>query len=193
MATLFRILKGEKTAPTKCVILNGSLVPGMHFSINSDGRLCVSVRALAEAYDSNTQYAEDAGLLYVPITYGHWEYVPSARALTKASEYFEIHGDRKTFKYTSRNTSDAWTDTMTLAQDNTFTMPIEDVSRIFGWEFWYNDNILKVVTDSLDDTNPNNFILQEVDTTVTEGEVEDLDTSDSEEETESTDSEVDNQ
>lgn len=30
------ILKGEKTAPTKCVILNGSLVPGMHFSINSD-------------------------------------------------------------------------------------------------------------------------------------------------------------
>lgn len=70
-------------------------------------------------------------------------------------------------------TSYAWTDTMTLAQDNTFTMPIEDVSRIFGWEFWYNDNILKVVTDSLDDTNPNNFILQEVDTTVTEGEVED--------------------
>lgn len=179
--------------PSGCVILNGSLVPGMHFSINSDGRLCVSVRALAEAYDSNTQYAEDAGLLYVPITYGHWEYVPSARALTKASEYFEIHGDRKTFKYTSRNTSDAWTDTMTLAQDNTFTMPIEDVSRIFGWEFWYNDNILKVVTDSLDDTNPNNFILQEVDTTVTEGEVEDLDTSDSEEETENTDSEVDNQ
>ena len=50
------ILKGEKTAPTKCVILNGSLMPGMHFSINSDGRLCVSVRALAEAYDSNTQY-----------------------------------------------------------------------------------------------------------------------------------------
>lgn len=187
------ILKGEKTAPTKCVILNGSLMPGMHFSINSDGRLCVSVRALAEAYDSNTQYAEDAGLLYVPITYGHWEYVPSARALTKASEYFEIHGDRKTFKYTSRNTSYAWTDTMTLAQDNTFTMPIEDVSRIFGWEFWYNDNILKVVTDSLDDTNPDNFILQEVDTTVTEGEVEDLDTSDSEEETENTDSEVDNQ
>lgn len=187
------ILKGEKTAPTKCVILNGSLVPGMHFSINSDGRLCVSVRALAEAYDSNTQYAEDAGLLYVPITYGHWEYVPSARALTKASEYFEIHGDRKTFKYTSRNTSYAWTDTMTLAQDNTFTMPIEDVSRILGWEFWYNDNILKVVTDSLDDTNPDNFILQEVDTTVTEGEVEDLDTSDSEEETENTDSEVDNQ
>lgn len=82
---------------------------------------------------------------------------------------------------------------MTLAQDNTFTMPIEDVSRIFGWEFWYNDNILKVVTDSLDDTNPDNFILQEVDTTVTEGEVEDLDTSDSEEETENTDSEVDNQ
>lgn len=187
------ILKGEKTAPTKCVILNGSLMPGMHFSINSDGRLCVSVRALAEAYDSNTQYAEDAGLLYVPITYGHWEYVPSARALTKASEYFEIHGDRKTFKYTSRNTSYAWTDTMTLAQDNTFTMPIEDVSRIFGWEFWYNDNILKVVTDSLDDTNPDNFILQEVDTTVTEGEVENLDTSDSEEETENTDSEVDNQ
>lgn len=82
---------------------------------------------------------------------------------------------------------------MTLAQDNTFTMPIEDVSRIFGWEFWYSDNILKVVTDSLDDTNPNNFILQEVDTTVTEGEVEDLDTSGSEEETENTDSEVDNQ
>ena len=187
------ILKGEKTAPTKCVILNGSLVPGMHFSINSDGRLCVSVRALAEAYDSNTQYAEDAGLLYVPITYEHWEYVPSARALTKASEYFEIYGDRKTFKYTSRNTSDAWTDTMTLAQDNTFTMPIEDVSRIFGWEFWYNDNILKVVTDSLDDTNPDNFILQEVDTTVAEGEVEDLDTSDSTENTENTDSEVDNQ
>ena len=129
----------------------------------------------------------------MPITYGHWEYVPSARALTKASEYFEIRGDKKTFKYTSRNTSDAWTDTMTLAQDNTFTMPIEDVSRIFGWEFWYNDNILKVVTDSLDDTNPDNFILQEVDTTVTEGEVEDLDTSDSEEETENTDSEVDNQ
>ena len=52
---------------------------------------------------------------------------------------------------------------------------------------------MKIVTDSLDDTNPDNFILQEVDTTVTEGKVEDLDTSDSEEETENTDSEVDNQ
>ena len=55
---------------------------------------------------------------------------------------------------------------------------------------------MKVVTDSLDDTNPDNFILQEVDTTVTEGEVENLDTSDSTENTDDTSdtsSEVDGQ
>ena len=58
-------------------------------------------------------------------------------------------------------------------------MPIEDIARIFGWDFWYNDNILSVVTDSLDDTNEENFILQETQSTTTSYDLEELDESDS--------------
>lgn len=36
------ILQGKMDAPIRCVILNGSLVPDLKYTINSDGRMCVS-------------------------------------------------------------------------------------------------------------------------------------------------------
>ena len=43
-------------------------------------------------------------------------------------------------------------------------MPVSDISRILGWEFSYTDNILNVVTDSLDDTKEENLLLMETQT-----------------------------
>ena len=147
------ILNGDQAAPMHCVILNGSLVPNLKFSTNDDGRLCVSLRELAEAYDTNTEFDDVAHLLTVPTIYGECIYIPTKGALHNISKYFEISNSDKTFVFTNRNTCELWKDTFTLADDDDMVMPIEDIARIFGWDFWYNDNILSVVTDSLDDTN----------------------------------------
>lgn len=173
------ILNGDKAAPMHCVILNGSLVPSLKFSINDDGRLCISLRELAEAYDTNTEFDDVAHLLTVPTIYGECIYIPTKGALHNISEYFEISNSDKTFVFTNRNTCEFWKDTFTLADDDDMVMPIEDIARILGWDFWYNDNILSVVTDSLDDTNKENFILQETQSTTTSYDLEELDESDS--------------
>lgn len=173
------ILNGDKAAPMHCVILNGSLVPSLKFSTNDDGRLCVSLRKLAEAYDTNTEFDDVAHLLTVPTIYGECIYIPTKGALHNISEYFEISNSDKTFVFTNRNTCEFWKDTFTLADDDDMVMPIEDIARILGWDFWYNDNILSVVTDSLDDTNEENFILQETQSTTTSYDLEELDESDS--------------
>lgn len=76
-----------------------------------------------------------------------------------------INPDEGTFTYTSTISMDLWKDTFELPQDDTYMMPIEDISRILGWEFWSSDNVLKIVSDELDDTNPDNFV---IDTTVRE-------------------------
>ena len=173
------ILNGDQAAPMHCVILNGSLVPNLKFSTNDDGRLCVSLRELAEAYDTNTEFDDVAHLLTVPTIYGECIYIPTKGALHNISKYFEISNSDKTFVFTNRNTCELWKDTFTLADDDDMVMPIEDIARIFGWDFWYNDNILSVVTDSLDDTNEENFILQETQSTTTSYDLEELDESDS--------------
>lgn len=173
------ILNGDQEAPMHCVILNGSLVPNLKFSTNDDGRLCVSLRELAEAYDTNTEFDDVAHLLTVPTIYGECIYIPTKGALHNISEYFEISNSDKTFVFTNRNTCEFWKDTFTLADDDDMVMPIEDIARILGWDFWYNDNILSVVTDSLDDTNEENFILQETQSTTTSYDLEELDESDS--------------
>lgn len=173
------ILNGDQAAPMHCVILNGSLVPNLKFSTNDDGRLCISLRELAEAYDTNTEFDDVAHLLTVPTIYGECIYIPTKGALHNISEYFEISNSDKTFVFTNRNTCEFWKDTFTLADDDDMVMPIEDIARILGWDFWYNDNILSVVTDSLDDTNEKNFILQETQSTTTSYDIEELDESDS--------------
>ena len=173
------ILNGDQAAPMHCVILNGSLVPNLKFSTNDDGRLCISLRELAEAYDTNTEFDDVAHLLTVPTIYGECIYIPTKGALHNISEYFEISNSDKTFVFTNRNTCEFWKDTFTLADDDDMVMPIEDIARILGWDFWYNDNILSVVTDSLDDTNEKNFILQETQSTTTSYDLEELDESDS--------------
>lgn len=173
------ILNGDQAAPMHCVILNGSLVPNLKFSTNDDGRLCISLRELAEAYDTNTEFDDVAHLLTVPTIYGECIYIPTKGALHNISKYFEISNSDKTFVFTNRNTCELWKDTFTLADDDDMVMPIEDIARIFGWDFWYNDNILSVVTDSLDDTNEENFILQETQSTTTSYDLEELDESDS--------------
>lgn len=47
-------------------------------------------------------------------------------------------------------------------------------SLYFGWDFWYGDNVLSVVTDSLDDTKEENILLQEQDVEEIEIDLNDL-------------------
>lgn len=168
------ILTGEMDAPIKSVILNGSLVPKLNYSINSDGRLCVSLRALAEAYDSNTEYDDVEHLLIVPITYGERIYIPVKGILHNASEYYQIDNTNNTFVFTSKKPPEIWTDTFSLATTSDVVMPVEDIARILGWDFWYGDNVLSVVTDSLDDTKEENILLQEQDVEEIEIDLNDL-------------------
>lgn len=168
------ILTGEMDAPIKSVILNGSLIPKLNYTINSDGRLCVSLRALAEAYDSNTQYDDVEHLLIVPITYGERIYIPVKGILHNASEYYQIDNTNNTFVFTSKKPPEIWTDTFSLATTSDVVMPVEDISRILGWDFWYGDNVLSVVTDSLDDTKEENILLQEQDVEEIEIDLNDL-------------------
>ena len=161
-------------APIKSVILNGSLIPKLNYTINSDGRLCVSLRALAEAYDSNTEYDDVEHLLIVPITYGERIYIPVKGILHNASEYYQIDNTNNTFVFTSKKPPEIWTDTFSLATTSDVVMPVEDIARILGWDFWYGDNVLSVVTDSLDDTKEENILLQEQDVEEIEIDLNDL-------------------
>ena len=68
-------------------------------------------------------------------------------------------------------------------------MPVSDISRILGWEFSYTDNILNVVTDSLDDTKEENLLLIETQTSTESVDLDDWDSADSSTDTESEDSE----
>ena len=169
------ILNGEKEPYANCVILNGSLVPNLKYSVNDDGRLCVSLRSLATAYDANTNYDEDAHLLTIPIIYGKYALIPSKNALPNISNYFNIDNKNNTFIYQSITFPPPWSDTFTLATTDDVIMPVEDISRILGWDFWYGDNVLKVITDELDDTNPDNFVLEEKQTTTIYYELDELD------------------
>ncbi len=182
------ILQGKMDAPIRCVILNGSLVPNLNYTINSDGRLCVSLRALSEAYDSNTDYDEAAHLLAVPETYGECAFIPAKGALYNISQYFNINNTSNTFDFISTKPPEIWTDTFALPMTDEVVMPVSDISRILGWEFSYTDNILNVVTDSLDDTKEENLLLIETQTSSETIELDDLDFDESDTETESEDS-----
>ncbi len=157
------ILNGEETAPERCVILNGSLVPNLQYEVGDDGKIRISMRELGTAYSSKTFYIEENHILYVPMAYQNTAKFPMKDTHQEILDYLNIseavNTDDNTFTYTSTLSMDLWKDTFELPQDDTFMMPIEDISRILGWEFWTGDNVLKIVTDELDDTNPDNFVI----------------------------------
>lgn len=172
-------------APIRCVILNGSLVPDLKYTINSDGRMCVSLRALSEAFDSNTDYDTTAHLLAVPETFGECAFIPAKGALYNISQYFNVNNSNNTFDFISTKPPEIWTDTFALPTADDVVMPVSDISRILGWEFSYTDNILNVVTDSLDDTKEENLLLIETQTSTESVDLDDWDAADSSAETES--------
>ena len=183
------ILQGKMDAPIRCVILNGSLVPDLKYTINSDGRMCVSLRALSEAFDSNTDYDTTAHLLAVPETFGECAFIPAKGALYNISQYFNVNNSNNTFDFISTKPPEIWTDTFALPTADDVVMPVSDISRILGWEFSYTDNILNVVTDSLDDTKEENLLLIETQTSTESVDLDDWDSADSSTDTESEDSE----
>lgn len=163
------ILNGEEDAPAHCVILNGSIVPNLQYEVGADGKIRISMRDLSYAYSSKTIYNEENHILYVPMVYQYTAKFPTKDTPQSVLDDLNIsevvNPDEGTFTYTSTISMDLWNDTFELPQDDTYMMPIEDISRILGWEFWTGDNVLKIVSDELDDTNPNNFV---IDTTVRE-------------------------
>ena len=167
------ILQGKMDAPIRCVILNGSLVPDLKYTINSDGRMCVSLRALSEAFDSNTDYDTTAHLLAVPETFGECAFIPAKGALYNISQYFNVNNSNNTFDFISTKPPEIWTDTFALPTVDDVVMPVSDISRILGWEFSYTDNILNVVTDSLDDTKEENLLLIETQTSTESVDLDD--------------------
>lgn len=179
------ILQGKMDAPIRCVILNGSLVPDLKYTINSDGRMCVSLRALSEAFDSNTDYDTTAHLLAVPETFGECAFIPAKGALYNISQYFNVNNSNNTFDFISTKPPEIWTDTFALPTADDVVMPVSDISRILGWEFSYTDNILNVVTDSLDDTKEENLLLIETQTSTESVDLDDWNAADSSAETES--------
>lgn len=163
------ILNGEEVAPERCVILNGSIVPNLQYEVGDDGKIRISMRDLANAYSSKTIYIEENHILYVPMVYQYTAKFPTKDTPQSVLDNLNIsevvNPDDDTFTYTSTISMDLWNDTFELPQDDTYMMPIEHISRILGWEFWTGDNVLKIVSDELDDTNPDNFV---IDTTVRE-------------------------
>lgn len=157
------ILNGEEAAPERCVILNGSIVPNLQYEVGDDGKIRISMRDLANAYSSKTIYSEESHILYVPMVYQNTAKFPTKDTPQSALDDLNIsevvNPDEGTFTYTSTISMDLWNDTFELPQDDTYMMPIEHISRILGWEFWTGDNVLKIVSDELDDTNPDNFVI----------------------------------
>lgn len=102
-------------------------------------------------------------ILYVPMVYQNTAKFPTKDTPQSALDDLNIsevvNPDEGTFTYTSTISMDLWNDTFELPQDDTYMMPIEHISRILGWEFWTGDNVLKIVSDELDDTNPDNFVI----------------------------------
>ena len=121
--------------------------------------------------DSPDYVSEEAvkDILNVPMVYQYTAKFPTKDTPQSVLDNLNIsevvNPDDDTFTYTSTISMDLWNDTFELPQDDTYMMPIEHISRILGWEFWTGDNVLKIVSDELDDTNPDNFV---IDTTVRE-------------------------
>lgn len=130
---------------------------------------CKDEGSVDNAYSSKTIYIEENHILYVPMVYQYTAKFPTKDTPQSVLDNLNIsevvNPDDDTFTYTSTISMDLWNDTFELPQDDTYMMPIEHISRILGWEFWTGDNVLKIVSDELDDTNPDNFV---IDTTVRE-------------------------
>ena len=112
-------------------------------------------------------------------------FIPAKGALYNISQYFNVNNSNNTFDFISTKPPEIWTDTFALPTADDVVMPVSDISRILGWEFSYTDNILNVVTDSLDDTKEENLLLIETQTSTESVDLDDWDAADSSAETES--------
>lgn len=152
-----RILNGEVEAPERCVILNGSLVDTLHYNVEEDGTITVSLRALATTYDPGTEFLEEWQVLNVPAPYANAVGVPCTETANRGleqREYYQIQEDN-TYTFDSFDSGNAGVFTLPVGTE--FVMPVEDIASIYDWDFWIADNVLKVETDTLDDTAIENF------------------------------------
>lgn len=180
------ILAGNLIPTKPSVIVNGSLAPNLTYSVDDGGEVYISLRELATVINPNTPFDETAEILTVPGIFNYFEYIPTVHALPGTRDYFQIPDSRDTFLYQYRGLPKPWQETFELPQDTNFVMSVKTISRIFGWEFWIGDNVLKVVTDSLDDTNIDNFYWREINTEVESYELSELEPKDELEEGETT-------
>ena len=160
-----KYLSGAWTPNNNCIVLNGSFVPYAEYTVGEDGELYVPLLLLSIAYSSDTLIDDTNHVLRVPGAYQITESFPSAE--TTPEEYARctfnntINGDG-TFNYVNTFDMPLWNDNFAIPSDSDFTVPVEEVARIMGWDFYYGDGILSIVTDELDDTKPENILCHEL-------------------------------
>lgn len=152
------ILSGEMKAPKNCIILNGALIPHLQYEVRDDGALFIPLADVAEAYDSLSEYYDVEGWLNVAVDLRHI-IIPTEMAPQSVLELYSAEGGKWTYQ---NQTAPLWSDVFYLPKTSKVEMPVEDVSRIFGWEFSVGDGVLSIVTDELD--NNGNFVLQAIET-----------------------------
>lgn len=152
------ILAGKEPIPENCIILNGSYLPGIEYSVDSSGRTFLPMSQVSAAYEGTSRYNAAEGWL-TAATNMRYIMIPNADAPSEVLEYFGAkgqYGAAGTWVY-KNEAAPYWTDTFYLPSTKDSEMPIEDVSRIFGWDIYTADGIVSIITDSLD--NNANFVL----------------------------------
>lgn len=154
-----RILAGEEEAPAGCVILDGCLLDSVRWEQGEDGRIYLPMTDVAEAYDEQSEFYELEGWLNVAVDL-QYVILPTALAPDIVLEHFDVSDG--TWLYAS-DKSPLWSDRFYLPQTEKTEMPVEDISRILGWEIYTGSGIVNIVTSELDAND--NFVLIKTRTT----------------------------
>jgi len=137
------ILNGDADYDTGTVIVNGRLVPNAVFQKNEDGDIVLPMKTIALWYNRKSNYDAMSNLLAIN-TPNRGVALPNK---TSSSFYLDlVEASNGVYTFTSSH-ADNWKDLFKLPENGETYMTLKDVSRILGWDIYYNDDIVSIITD----------------------------------------------
>lgn len=147
------LLSGAKPAITRAIILNGSLVEGVGYTIDHEDRLLVPVAEVFAAYGYNAGFSKDVGAVLSYNYTGH--FFPTINTSASYRETYKVSGGQWT--YTNSDPANFWADRFNCIWEGG-CIELETLNRVLGWTWEFVDGML-VITSCEEDLNPLNVCL----------------------------------